>query len=599
MIENLKISCDAFKKFFEPVLSSKKVAFRAFLSTFMRWLFGIFNVYMIKVLVQDIERGDTWLLLDHIWMYIWVIVIYQISNFLVVRKWYIHHATLKVLNSIYLRKYILLDNNSTERYGTWRLISIIEWGTSVRKNLLWELFLSFPEFIAAFIYACFVIWDLWIWYLISFFVLLFWVQVLSLFLNSYSHSIRKLRYELETIYKRSYIKVLMSKFEILQTGSIDKEIKLINWNIDQQWALDFKKHPYEHWAFNISDQTIVFIKLFVYLYIWMQVIEWTESIENLFLYIWLLTYVDATMRTLIWTVIKNIIKKYSAIQRLWELFDETPAIKWYDTGSSFDYTVWKIVLENLTYGYTAETPIFKDFSLDIEWGKKTALVWVSGSWKSTLVKLISWYLSPNWWSVVVDRQVLSEIALKTYYPHIGYLTQEPSVFDGTIRENLLYAASASTEWEIQEAIKSANCEFVYNLSKWLDTEIGERGVRLSGGQKQRLAIAKIFLKNPEIIILDEPTSALDSFSEETITEAMHSLFENRTVIIIAHRLQTVKEADEIILLWVEKQTRRDEMSLVQDSKDPTGSQILERGTHAELVALWWQYARMLEVQTWF
>lgn len=121
------------------------------------------------------------------------------------------------------------------------------------------------------------------------------------------------------------------------------------------------------------------------------------------------------------------------------------------------------------------------------------------------------------------------VALQSYYSHIGYLTQEPSIFDGSIWENLTYAL-ADDQYDdldaaVQQAIVDAKCEFVYEFADGLQTQIGERGIKLSGGQRQRLAIAKIFLKNPSIIILDEPTSALDSFSEEAITQAMHTLFE--------------------------------------------------------------------------
>ena len=178
------------------------------------------------------------------------------------------------------------------------------------------------------------------------------------------------------------------------------------------------------------------------------------------------------------------------------------------------------------------------------------------------------------------NQDLRDVSLSSYYAHIGYLTQEPSVFDGSIYENLTYAL----EWEIDDEklsqiISLAKCDFIYEFPNWIHTEIGERGIRLSGWQRQRLAIAKVFLKDPEIILLDEPTSALDSFSEEAITEAMHNLFAWRTVIIIAHRLQTVKEADDIIVLEAGK--------------------VLERGTHEELVKQAGSYARMLELQAWF
>lgn len=190
-----------------------------------------------------------------------------------------------------------------------------------------------------------------------------------------------------------------------------------------------------------------------------------------------------------------------------------------------------------------------NFSLTIEGGKKIAIVGASGGGKSTLIKLLSGYSLPSSGQVLVDGQDLSKIARKSYFMNIGYLTQEPSVFDGSIRENLVSAAGKEcSEEEIRRVLELTHCEFVWELPDALETEIGERGVRLSGGQKQRLAIAKIFLKDPEIVFLDEPTSALDSFSEDKISEAFHNLFANRTVVIVAHRLQTVKEAHEILVL---------------------------------------------------
>jgi len=170
--------------------------------------------------------------------------------------------------------------------------------------------------------------------------------------------------------------------------------------------------------------------------------------------------------------------------------------------------------------------------------------------------------------------------LKSFFPHIGFLQQEPIVFDGTVRENLEYGLEKPlTQHELKHILQQANAAFVRDLKHGLETEVGERGIRLSGGQKQRLAIARIFAKNPDIIILDEPTSALDSFAEEAITEAMYKLFEGRTVIIIAHRLQTVKSADDIIVL--------------------EDGQVIERGTHKELTKHGGYYAKMLKLQTGF
>lgn len=202
------------------------------------------------------------------------------------------------------------------------------------------------------------------------------------------------------------------------------------------------------------------------------------------------------------------------------------------------------------------------------------------------MKLISGFIHQNAGDILVDGQNLQDINLSSYYKNIGYLTQEPSVFDGSILENLIYGMETDFDEHdeksikiIQDAIALASADFVYQFSDGLHTQIGERGVRLSGGQKQRLAIAKLFIKNPQIIILDEPTSALDSFSEEDITDSFEKLFSGRTVLVIAHRLQTVQHADEIIVF--------DE------------GNIIERGTHETLIAQNGYYKKMLDLQSGF
>jgi ABC-type multidrug transport system fused ATPase/permease subunit len=193
--------------------------------------------------------------------------------------------------------------------------------------------------------------------------------------------------------------------------------------------------------------------------------------------------------------------------------------------------------------------VFENFSLNIKWNQVTAFVWESWGWKTTLMKLISAFIEQNTWEIIIDWQNLREINLMSYYQEIWYLTQEPNVFDWTILENLTYWSKEKiTEAKLKKAIKNAKCEFIYDFKNWLNTEIWERWVRLSWWQKQRLAIAKIFLKDPKIIFLDEPTSALDSQSEKLIHESFKELFKWKTVIIIAHRLQTVKSADEIFVI---------------------------------------------------
>ena len=208
------------------------------------------------------------------------------------------------------------------------------------------------------------------------------------------------------------------------------------------------------------------------------------------------------------------------------------------------------------------------------------MVWQSWWWKSTLIKLLAWYLCPDKWIIYVDWQNIAEVDIHSYYNNIWYLTQDPSVFDGTIYDNLLYALKEKpSEAKLKKVIKDAKCEFIYDFTNWLQTEIWERWIRLSWWQKQRLAIAKIMMKNPNIILLDEPTSALDSFNEELISQALDNLFKGKTVIIAAHRLQTVKSADKILLFenW----------------------KIIEQWTHIWLIRKNWKYKRMLDLQSGF
>lgn len=271
-------------------------------------------------------------------------------------------------------------------------------------------------------------------------------------------------------------------------------------------------------------------------------------------------------------------KEIVHVEKLWDFIDNTPVIEWYDTGKKFELRNWDYELRDIEFSYHTQASVLEDFSVKISGGKKTALVGRSGSGKTTIMKLLAGYMKPTSWELLIDDQDISKIRLDSYYPHIWYLTQEPSVFDGTIEENLLYGTKKQpTKKDIEKAIKLAECEFIYELEDWVKTEIGERWIRLSGGQKQRLAIAKIFLKDPEIILLDEPTAALDSYSEEKVAKAFEHLFEGRTVIVIAHRLQTVKSADDIIVLEKWK--------------------IVERGTHKELLKLWKKYAGMVDLQS--
>lgn len=299
------------------------------------------------------------------------------------------------------------------------------------------------------------------------------------------------------------------------------------------------------------------------------------NIAFLVSFIYFCSRFSGTMYPMVW-IIRKVFECYPKIKAFWEFLDKIPELSGYNEGDKLVSGEGNIELRSVSLSYE-DKEILKDFNLKIEARQKIALIGRSGSGKTTIAKLISGFMRPTSGQVLVDEQDLSKVSLKSFYKKIGYLTQEPMVFDGSIRENLIYSLDERDlekidDKKLNEVLKLAECDFV----KDLNTEIGEKGIRLSGGERQRLAIAKLMLKNPEIIILDEPTSALDSFSEDAITRALDKLFENKTVIIIAHRLQTVRKADKIYVI--------------------ENGKIIEEGDHHDLKEKEGQYKKMLDLQ---
>jgi ABC-type multidrug transport system fused ATPase/permease subunit len=223
-----------------------------------------------------------------------------------------------------------------------------------------------------------------------------------------------------------------------------------------------------------------------------------------------------------------------------------------------------IKFDKVSFSYDEGKEVLNDISFDVPKGTVTALVGSSGSGKSTIAGLSATFLNPISGKVTIDNQDMSKVQLSSYRKHLGVVLQDEFLFEGTIRENILFPRPNATEEELQKAVKAAYVnEFTDRFDDGLDTLIGERGVKLSGGQRQRLAIARAILANPTIIILDEATSSLDTESEALIQKSLSELIKDRTTIVIAHRLSTIKQADQILVI-------------------EAGS-IVERGTHDQLI----------------
>ena len=232
---------------------------------------------------------------------------------------------------------------------------------------------------------------------------------------------------------------------------------------------------------------------------------------------------------------------------------------------------------NVTYSYDNGAEVLKNLSLDVKQGEKFALVGPSGGGKTTICHLIPHFYDIQQGTILIDGRDISTITRASLRRNIGIVQQDIYLFNASVRDNILYGRLDATEEEVREAAKRANIhDYIMSMENGYDTIIGERGVRLSGGQKQRLSIARVFLKNPAILILDEATSSLDNTTEILIQQALDEFCKGRTTLVVAHRLSTIKNADEIAVI--------------------SGGEIVEKGTHEQLMEQNGIYANLYKLQ---
>lgn len=268
----------------------------------------------------------------------------------------------------------------------------------------------------------------------------------------------------------------------------------------------------------------------------------------------------------------------TGFERFTEILDTDPDIQDRPGALEMKKVKGDIAFENVTFSYNeGEAKILNHINLAIPEGKTMALVGPSGGGKTTLCHLIPRFYEIDGGSITIDGHDIRDVTMRSLRRNIGLVQQDVFLFAGTVRENIMYGRLEASEEEMVQAAKAADIhEFIMTLPDGYDTDIGQRGVRLSGGQKQRISIARVFLKNPRILILDEATSALDNETEVKIQKALDRLSEGRTCLVIAHRLSTIKNADSIVVM--------------------TANGIEETGSHEELLAKGGVYARLYRAQ---
>ncbi len=574
---------------------------RALIRSLFWWFFGIIMGFLMKDIIDWLI---SWFSLYDLWQPLLVIILLHafkdlFGHFFRNNQLQLKNHIQKDLNATYMQKFLQADITTTELLWTWITNSLLQKWCDNRTGFIDGLFKSFiPQVVSIILWVIIIWWYFWrMWILTSIII-----SVIVIFLTNKSKKMvyprRVKKKEIFTQTDRHVVKSIMSKQELLQNNKMNHEIWIQNNYFQDVGLVMNKESKWMIWFYDAPRSVTSILRVGIILYSIRSINEWLMTIWT-FTLLWMVSWQIANelMNFTEWQL--TVHQQLIHIEKLHDTFDMMPPLVGYETGELFQLKQWAITLNNISFTYQKKEEwggntngIFDNLSLTIPAKQKIAFVGPSGGGKTTLVKLIAGYLRPTSGQILVDDQDLTTVSLKSYYPHIGYLTQDSSVFDWTIRENLEYWITAQTfitlvptqsgseaKQSIETVLSLAKCERVYDLPNGLDTEIGERGIRLSGGQRQRLAIAKLMLKNPSIIILDEPTSALDSENEEAVTESLNALFAWRTVIIIAHRLQTVKTADTIVLI--------------------DNGQIAEQWTHTSLMTQKGKYFKMVELQSGF
>ena len=272
-----------------------------------------------------------------------------------------------------------------------------------------------------------------------------------------------------------------------------------------------------------------------------------------------------------------LLRATTSAERIFEVLDTRPEVHDSPNAVSLPPLKGHIKFHNVSFAYESGETVLRNINLEIKPGQKVGLVGPSGAGKTTLAKLILRFYDPTEGKITIDGYDLREVKQESLRRQIGIVLQEPFLFKGSIAENIVYGNPRAPPERIIEAAKAANIhEFILSLPEAYDTDVGERGHRLSGGEKQRVSIARALLRNPKILILDEATSSVDTVTESLIQQALERLMENRTSIIIAHRLSTLRNADKIVVI--------------------DHGEIVEEGSHEELIRLGGLYSRLCRMQ---
>ena len=441
-----------------------------------------------------------------------------------------------------LRKISTIDYTEYQKIGTGKLVQRIENGSSAGRNVVFNFWLRLiRDLLPTIVFSVYFIWkiDKIITYIL--FVGYILIFIITNILLKFLYKIKEKILNSEELFNHFLVRGFMEMLVFRMSKQFPSEIKKTRSAKENIVSSKVKMNMIHEAFFTIFALLVAMLDIGILFYAWKtknltvgSIVALIALIEN--------AYTPIAIFNVLYVQYKLDKASYKRFEEFLDLKDDNQL----RNGNAINTDIGDIVIKNLSFQYE-ERKIIDDLSLFIKRGQKIAFVGESGSGKSTVIKILLGLLKYNQGEICLGDMELSGICLNNLYDKVSYISQDVPVFDGTIKENLVFEKNVSREQMLDALSEVQLSHLVENLAEGLDTEIGEKGTCLSGGEKQRLAFARLWFENPELVILDEATSAMDNLTEEIVMKSVMQKMKDKTVIAIAHRLNSIAGFDRIIL----------------------------------------------------
>ena len=441
-----------------------------------------------------------------------------------------------------LRKISTIDYTEYQKIGTGKLVQRIENGSSAGRNVVFNFWLRLiRDLLPTIVFSVYFIWkiDKIITYIL--FVGYMLIFIITNILLKFLYKIKEKILNSEELFNHFLVRGFMEMLVFRMSKQFPSEIKKTRSAKENIVSSKVKMNMIHEAFFTIFALLVAMLDIGILFYAWKtknltvgSIVALIALIEN--------AYTPIAIFNVLYVQYKLDKASYKRFEEFLDLKDDNQL----RNGNAINTDIGEIAIKNLSFQYE-ERKIIDDLSLFIKRGQKIAFVGESGSGKSTVIKILLGLLKYNQGEICLGDMELSGICLNNLYDKVSYISQDVPVFDGTIKENLVFEKNVSKEQMLDALSEVQLSHLVENLAEGLDTEIGEKGTCLSGGEKQRLAFARLWFENPELVILDEATSAMDNLTEEIVMKSVMQKMKDKTVIAIAHRLNSIAGFDRIIL----------------------------------------------------